>query len=259
MADANTLARRLREAYAGPTIAPLRDGLDPNDTQMAYDVQAINTAFWQDQGRTIVGRKIGLTSKVVQDQFGVDQPDFGVLFDDMQLQSGAVLSPARLLQPKVEAEVAIILGQDLGDGPYTKDDIAAATDCAAAAIEVVDSRISDWAITFADTVADNGSSAFFVLSDQRKPLDSLDLYTCGMVMEVNGAIVSHGVGAACMGHPLNSAAWLANLLYEQGAPLKAGDVLMTGALGPMAPLAVGDHVTARIGGLGHVQVSLGTQ
>jgi 2-keto-4-pentenoate hydratase len=121
-----------------------------------------------------------------------------------------------------------------------------------AAIEIVDSRIADWKITFADTVADNGSSAFFVLGEERKPLAGLDLYTCGMALEVNGALVSLGAGAACLGHPLNAAAWLARTLAAMGEGLKGGDVLLTGALGPMVTIRPGDAVEARIGGLGRV-------
>jgi 2-keto-4-pentenoate hydratase len=156
------------------------------------------------------------------------------------------------LQPKAEAEVALILAQDLNDPEATPESVAAATRCAVAAIEVVDSRIVDWRITFADTVADNGSSAFFVLGAERKPLAGLDLWTCGMVMEVNGKVASVGAGAACLGHPLIAAAWLARTLSLMGEGLKAGDVLMTGALGPMVTLTPGDHVKATIGGLGVV-------
>lgn len=250
MPDYEDLARQLRGAYAGPTIPPLRDGLAADDLEGAYRVQAINTQLWESKGRTIVGCKVGLTSPAVQKQLGVDQPDFGILFEDMALEDGAVLDAARLLQPKVEAEVALILGKDLDAPNCTPDDVASAVDYAVTAIEVVDSRIADWKITLADTVADNGSSAMFVLGNQKKPLKGLDLYSCGMVMEINGEIASIGAGAACLGHPLNAAAWLASTLSARGQPLKAGDVIMTGALGPMVALTLGDKVTAHIGGLG---------
>lgn len=255
MAIYEALARSLREAYGGETLAPLRADLAPDDADGAYAVQAINTAYWEGQGRRIVGRKIGLTSPAVQKQLGVDQPDFGVLFDDMALQSGAVVSSSALIQPKVEAEVAIVLAKDLDAVDCTAAQVAEATDYAVAAIEIVDSRIADWKISFADTVADNGSSAFFVLGEVKKPLRGLDLYSCGMVLELNGAVVSIGAGAACLGHPLNAAAWLASTLAQRGAALKAGDVLMTGALGPMAALTPGDRVTAHIGGLGSCSFS----
>jgi 2-keto-4-pentenoate hydratase len=244
------LARRLRDAYTGSAVPPLRDGLDPLDAAGAYAVQTINTRFWQAQGRRIVGRKAGLTAKAVQAQLGVSQPDFGVLFDDMRIPDGGHLDPARALQPKAEGEVALILGSELTDPDTGPKQVVAAIASAHAAIEIVDSRIADWKITFADTVADNGSSAFFVMSDKGYPLAGLDLYTCGMVLEVDGAVASVGAGAACLGHPLNAAAWLARTLVARGEPLQEGDILLTGALGPMVPLLPGQTVTARIGGLG---------
>jgi 2-keto-4-pentenoate hydratase len=244
------LAARLRAAYASDPVPPLRDGLEPTDAAGAYAVQAANTEFWLGQGRRIVGRKVGLTAKAVQAQLGVDQPDFGVLFADMEVPDGGTLLASTVLQPKAEAEVAIILGADLDDPDATAEIVAAAVECVVAAIEIVDSRIANWKITFADTVADNGSSAFYVLGSDRKPLAELDLWTCGMALEVNGAVVSLGAGAACLGHPLNAAAWLARTLAAQGAPLRKGDVVLTGALGPMVAIAPGDHVKASIGGLG---------
>jgi 2-keto-4-pentenoate hydratase len=245
-------AAALRAAYAGGAIAPLRDVLEPTDAAGAYAVQAINTRHWVEAGRRIVGRKIGLTARAVQAQLGVDQPDFGVLFADMEIADGGTLPASKALQPKAEAEIALILGSDLDAADATPATVAAAVDHAVAAIEIVDSRIADWKISFADTVADNGSSAFFVLGRERRPLDGLDLYTCGMALELNGAVASLGAGAACLGHPLNAAAWLARTLAALGEPLRAGDILLTGALGPMVALTPGDAVVARIGGLGAV-------
>lgn len=253
------VAARLRAAYKTRAVAPLRDALNPTDAEGAYAVQALNTRHWQAEGRSIVGRKVGLTAKSVQSQLGVDQPDFGVLFADMQIADGGVLDASTVLQPKVEAEVAIILSADLDKADATASDIAAAAQSVTAAIEIVDSRIADWKITFADTVADNGSSAFFVLGDGRKPLDGVDLYTCGMALEVNGALASLGAGAACLGHPLEAAAWLARTLAQVGDPLRAGDIVLTGALGPMVPIYPGDRVTAKIGGLGAVSFSYGAK
>jgi len=252
MQPAEEAAVRLRDAYKGKPVPPLRDLLGPVDSDAAYAVQRINTRHWETQGRRIVGRKIGLTASAVQKQLGVDRPDFGVLFQDMQIADGGVLQPAHVIQPKAEAEVALIFGRDLDKRDATAEDVFAAVESAVAAIEIVDSRIADWKITFADTVADNGSSAFFVLGRQRKPLPGLDLYTCGMALEVNGAIASVGAGAACLGHPLNAAAWLARTLAERGEPLRAGDVVLTGALGPMVPITPGNHIKATIGGLGSV-------
>jgi 2-keto-4-pentenoate hydratase len=172
----------------------------------------------------------------------------------MAVPNGGELDPVRVLQPKAEAEIALVLKADLHGPDVTPETVRAATSHAVAAIEIVDSRIADWKITFADTVADNGSSGFYVLGDEPRPLEGLDLFTCGMATLVNGAIVSVGAGAACLGHPLNAAAWLARTV-----PLRAGDVVLTGALGPMVALSRGDKVTAHIGGLGSVSFTLGRE
>ncbi len=251
-----TAAAALRAAYRKGAIAPLRGSLGPRDEAAAYAIQSINTNYWVGKGRRIVGRKIGLTAKAVQAQLGVDQPDFGVLFDDMAIASGGVLKASQVLQAKAEAEVALVLAHDLNTPGATAQDVLDAAGYACAAIEIVDSRIADWKITFADTVADNGSSAFFVLGDRKVPLDGLDLYTCGMVLEVNGKIVSIGAGAACLGHPLEAAAWLARRLSGLGEGLRAGDVILTGALGPMVAIEPGDRIKAKIGGLGEAMFSL---
>lgn len=252
MTSLEAAAERLRNAYHSGPVAPLRDALEPADAVGAYKVQSLNTEYWQAAGRRIVGHKIGLTAKAVQAQLGVDQPDFGVLFQDMEVADGGVLKAAAVLHPKAEAEIALVLKHDVQNVHATPDDIAAASEYAVAAIEIVDSRVADWKITFADTVADNGSSAFFVLGRERRGLDGLDLYTCGMALEVNGESRSVGAGAACLGHPLNAAAWLARTLAGNGVGLRAGDILLTGALGPMVTMKRGDHMVAKIGGLGQV-------
>lgn len=244
------LADRLRAAYSSGAVLPLRDGLEPGDAAGAYAVQAINTRFWESQGRRIVGRKAGLTAKAVQQQLGVDQPDFGVLFDDMRVADGGRLDPARCLQAKAEAEIAFVLGADLPLPETTVDAAAAAIATVHAAIEIVDSRIADWKITFADTVADNGSSAFFVLAEQGLPLTGLDLAGAAMTMTVNGEVASTGIGAAALGNPLNALAWLARTLAAAGEPLKAGDVVLAGALGPMVTLTAGDQVRTEVAGIG---------
>lgn len=255
--DPEAAATRLRAAYGATPIAPLRDALDPTDIEGAYAAQSINTEHWKRQGRRVVGRKVGLTSRAVQQQLGVDRPDFGVLFADMAIADRGVLIAAQTLQPKAEAEVALIMARDFADAEATPEAFAAAVDSAVCAIEIVDSRIADWKITFADTVADNGSSAFYVLGKQQRRVADLDLYTCGMALEVNGALASLGAGAACLGHPLNAAAWLARTLAARGEGLRAGDVVLTGALGPMVAISAGDHVRAQIGGLGDVSFSVG--
>jgi 2-keto-4-pentenoate hydratase len=259
LASHQTLAERLRSAYGGGPVPPLRDGLHPTDASGAYAVQAINTSHWRAAGRSVTGWKVGLTARAVQIQLGVDQPDFGVLFDDMAIIDGGVLDPSSVLQPKAEAEIALVLGRDLVGDDLDIDDIAQATDHAVAAIEIVDSRIADWKITFADTVADNGSAAFYVLGGERRRLEGLDLYTCGMALEVNGVLASLGAGAACLGHPLNAAAWLARTLRDRGERLRAGDVILTGALGPMVTLNRGDRVEAKIGGIGSAAFRFGSE
>jgi 2-keto-4-pentenoate hydratase len=257
VANADELAARLRTAYAKGAVAPLRDGLDGIDGDTAYRIQQINTEYWQGQGRRIVGRKIGLTAPAVQAQLGVSQPDHGVLFDDMLIPDGGTLAPEKTLQPKAEAEVALMLERDLAGAGCTVEDVMAACAYASTAIEIVDSRIADWKITFADTVADNGSSGFFVLGRERKPVAGLDLWSCGMVLEVNGKVASLGAGAACLGHPLAAAAWLVRTLTVVGQTLRAGDIIMTGALGPMVALRPSDKIQATIGGLGRCSFEFG--
>jgi 2-keto-4-pentenoate hydratase len=250
-------AELLRKAYSGDAVPPLRAYLHPLDAAGAYVVQEINTRFWEEQGRRIVGRKAGLTAKAVQAQLGVDQPDFGVLFDDMRVADGGALDPAKCIQPKAEAEIAFVLGADLPSSDTTAEQVAAAVATVHAAIEIVDSRIADWKITFADTVADNGSSAFFVLAGQGLPLAGLDLEGAAMEMAFDGEVVSTGVGAAALGNPLNAAAWLAQTLAARGEPLRAGDILLAGALGPMVALRSGVRVETRITGIGSCSFTYG--
>jgi 2-keto-4-pentenoate hydratase len=252
-----SLAERLRAAYLNGAVAPLRDGLEPTDAAGAYAVQEINTRFWQAQGRRVVGRKAGLTAKAVQTQLGVDQPDFGALFDDMRVADGGTLDPAQAIQPKAEAEIAFVLAQDLPSPDTTPEQVAAAVASVHAAIEIVDSRIADWKITFADTVADNGSSAFFVLADAGLPLGGLDLEGAKMEMSFDDEVVSTGIGSAALGNPLNAAAWLAQTLAARGEPLKAGDILLAGALGPMVALKPGVTVRAKVAGIGECSFTYG--
>lgn len=246
------LAERLRSAYSSGPVAPLRDGLSENDIGGAYAVQAINTSWWIEHGRRRVGQKVGLTAKAVQAQLGVSQPDFGILFEDMRIASGGRLTPQKVIQPKIEGEVAMIFAQTVDDPCTSREAVAAAILGAVPAVEIVDSRIADWKISFADTVADNGSSAFFVAGEEPRPLQDLDLWSCGMVLEVNGEVASVGAGAACLDHPLNAATWLARTLAERGQAIRAGDIVLTGALGPMVPLRPGSEVCLTIGGLGAV-------
>lgn len=234
-------------------VAPLTD-LAPGDLSAAYAVQRHNAERAIAAGRHLVGRKIGLTSKAVQAQLGVDQPDFGTLFADMQIE-GSVCAADTLIQPKIEAEVAFVLDRDIEDDLIEGPALMRAIGFALPALEIVDSRIESWKITIVDTIADNGSSARFVLGQDPRRLTDLSLGTAGMVMTRNGHDVSLGTGAACLGHPLNAALWLARTMAAHGAPLKAGDIILTGALGPMVPAARGERFEARIAGFEPVSVT----
>ena len=248
------LAERLRRAEeTGAPCGPIREHLPEGDVEAAYAVQRANTEFWTKQGRRLVGRKIGLTAKAVQRQLGVDQPDFGMLLADRTVGDGEEIYPGLVMQPRVEAEIALIIERDLTAERPTVADVIRATAFAVPAIEVVSSRIADWDIRIVDTIADNASFGLYVLGGPPRSLDGLDLRLCGMVMERRGEPISLGVGAACLGNPLNAAAWLARKMVEVGMPLQAGDVIMTGALGPMAPVDGGDVIEARISGLGSVR------
>ncbi|MFV2099379.1 2-keto-4-pentenoate hydratase [Micromonospora sp. LOL_014] len=253
--DIEAAAAALTGAYdTGVPCAPLRDRLLPvGDVAAAYTVQRGLVAGWTGAGRRRVGAKIGLTSPAVQAAFGVYQPDFGVLFADMAVPDGDEVDLAGLIQPRVEAEVAFVLGTDLPDGPATVVDVLRATDFLLPAIEIVDSRITDWDISIVDTVADNASSGLFVLGDRPVPPASVDLRGCGMVLESAGVPVSVGAGAACLGNPVHAVAWLASTMAAAGDPLRAGDVVLSGALGPMVPVTPGAAYEARIAGLGSVR------
>lgn len=250
IADKLMEAHRLRRP-----CAPVRDLLPEQDIAAAYAAQEINTQRRLAAGRRLVGRKIGLTSLAVQKQLGVDQPDYGMLFDDMAVPDGFELAPGTLIQPKVEAEVAFVLGRDLTDERLTIADILRAIDFALPAIEIVNSRIAEWKIGILDTIADNASSGLYVLGASPKKLDGLDLRQCGMVMERAGEPVSVGAGAACLGHPLSAVLWLAKTMARAGRPLQAGDTVLSGALGPMVTVAGGEVLEARISGLGSVRAA----
>jgi 2-keto-4-pentenoate hydratase len=250
------LAGALRiAAQEGRPIAPLRDELAAMGEAGAYAVQDFNTAFHLETGRRLTGRKIGLTSKSVQQQLGVDAPDFGMLFADMELGPDEEIAVGRVLQPKVEAEVAVVLERDLGGEQTTLSQLISAVAYVLPAVEIVGSRIRDWDIRLLDTIADNASSGLYALGTRPVKLADVDLRTCGMLMEREGEAVSLGVGAACLGHPLNAALWLARKMAEVGRPLQAGDVIMTGALGPMVAVAPGDVIDTTIAGLGAVKTA----
>lgn len=246
-------ARRLREAgRSRVACAPVRDLIGPTDLPAAYWVQELLTASRLDDGARVTGRKIGLTSDAVQAQLGVDQPDFGVLFDDMSFGDGSLIPTDRLLQPRAEAEIAFVLGADLADGPLDDAQIRSSVAHVVAALEICDSRIADWDISFGDTVADNASAGLYVLGTQPKTLADCEPAEVVMSMTINGTEVSTGTGAACLGDPLVALAWLARQAREFGEPLRSGQVILSGALGPMCSVRAGDVVTATITCLGTV-------
>jgi 2-keto-4-pentenoate hydratase len=249
-------ADRLREAArTGTPCVPVRDLIGPSDVAAAYAVQQRLTDARVAGGAVVIGRKIGLTAAAVQQQLGVDQPDFGVLFADMVCREDEPIPISRLLQPKIEAEVAFVLAQDLSGGPFDKARVRAAVAYAVAALEVVDSRIAGWDISLADTVADNASSGLLVLGADRKELDDFEPGEALMSMARQGEVVSQGSGAACLGDPLNALAWLAEKACDLGQPLRAGDLVLSGALGPMVAVREGDAFAADISGLGTVRAS----
>jgi len=262
MPGAAEALNRLSEARATRRpCAPIRGLLPAGDLDAAYAVQSDWVARQMVAGARIVGRKVGLTSPVVQKQLGVDQPDFGFLLDTMACPADVPIDIARTLQPKIEAEVAFVLAHDLTAPVIGPADVAAATAYVVAALEIVDSRIAAWDIDIVDTVADNASSGLFVLGDQRIKLGDLDLPACLMTLRRDGRdgrdgqVVSEGSGSACLGDPLIAVAWLAATARNHGRPLRAGEIVLSGALGPMVPVAPGDGFHAEISGLGEVRAS----
>ena len=220
----------------------------------AYRIQQRLNARRTEAGETIIGKKIGVTSKAVMNMLGVYQPDFGLLTDGMVYNEGQAIPANTLIQPKAEGEIAFILKKDLVGPGVSAADVIAATEGVMACFEIVDSRIRGWKIKIQDTVADNASCGVFVLGDRVvSPLD-VDLNTCGMVLEKNGEIVATGAGAAALGAPANAVAWLANTLGALGIPLKAGEVILSGSLAIMVPVVAGDSLRVSIGGIGGCSV-----
>ena len=220
----------------------------------AYRIQQQMIGRRLEAGERVVGKKIGVTSRAVMNMLQVYQPDFGYMLDGMIYNEGEAVPMERLIQPKAEGEIAFILKRDLLGPGVTAAEVLAATECVMPCFEIVDSRIRDWKIKIADTVADNASCGVFVLGDQARDPRTLDLALCGMVFEKNGQVIATGAGAAALGSPLNAVAWLANTMGELGIPLKAGEVILSGALAAMSPAQAGDHFRVSIGGLGSCAV-----
>jgi 2-keto-4-pentenoate hydratase len=256
---------RLAQAQATRVpCAPVRDLIGTDDLPAAYAVQQGLVQARIAAGATVVGRKIGATSEAVQRQLGVDQPDFGYLLDEMDVSDAArdggdPISMSTLLQPRVEAEVAFRLGRDIDvpEAEITLDFVRAAVEVALPALEIVDSRIAEWQIGFTDTVADCASSALFVVGTDERPLSELEPREVEMSLSINGEVRSAGNGAACLGDPLEALRWLAVQAARFGDPLRAGHLVLSGALGPFVPFAAGDQVVASISGFDPLSVKFG--
>ncbi len=240
---------------SGTPCAPIRDLVDGNDIARAYAIQRLFVDARVAEGHRRVGRKIGITSTAVQAQLGVDQPDFGVLLSDMGIEQNEVVDINRLLQPRIEAEIAFVLVRDIRDRKPSLARVTAAVGVALPALEIVDSRVADWDISIADTVADNASSAMYVLGDSSVEIGAIDPVAVRMVLCRNGDEVSTGTGAACLGNPLTALQWLARVAVEYDDPLRAGEVILSGALGPMVAVAPGDRYEATLTGLGSVSAT----
>lgn len=250
-----TCAEALRKAEAGRVALPLpltqsHPGLGVEE---AYSIQLLNVAERKARGARVIGKKVGLTSKAMQQFLGVSEPDFGHLFDDMLYDQEDLLAPGAFLQPKIEAELAFIMGETLQGPGITVADVLRSTAAVVPAFEIIASRIADWKIKIADTIADNGSSAALVLGSKLMPVDAVDLKYVGLVLEKNGRILDTAAGAAVLGHPALAVAWLANKLGTMGIGLERGEIVLAGSLTKAFEVAPGDVFTATFGGLGAVK------
>ncbi|NML27916.1 2-oxopent-4-enoate hydratase [Zoogloea dura] len=245
------LYEALRARRPIPPLTSRHPGMSLAD---AYHVQQRMIARRIEKGERVIGSKIGVTSKAVMNMLGVGQPDFGYLLDGMVYNEGESIAIDTLIQPKAEGEIAFLLKHDLQGPGVTAADVLAATEGVMACFEIVDSRIENWQIKIQDTVADNASCGVFVLGDQLVDIRDLDLSLCGMAMEKNGDVVVTGAGAATMASPINAVVWLANTLGSLGISLKAGDIVLSGALGAMVPVAAGDNLRIAIGEIGGCSV-----
>ena len=235
-------------------VSPLTDREPDITIDDAYQIQLRMIQRRLDAGEHVVGKKIGVTSKVVMDMLKVNQPDFGHLLSGMVYNEGQPIPAGSMIAPKAEAEVAFILARDLEGPGVTAADVLRATDCVMPCFEIVDSRIRDWKIKIQDTVADNASCGVLTLGGLRKSPRDLDLALAGMVLEKNGEIISTSCGASVQGSPVNAVAWLANTLGRLGIGLKAGDIILSGSQSPLVPVVAGDSLYCSVGGLGGTSV-----
>jgi 2-oxopent-4-enoate hydratase len=243
---------------AAKPVPPLTDRHPDLTIEDAYAIQTINIERRIAAGERVIGRKVGLTSKPMQELLGVDEPDFGVLTDAMLVEDGDLIPLSRLVQPRMEAELAFVMSRDLA-GPGIS--AAVALDAIAGvlpAVEVVDSRVADWKIKLVDTVADNASSGLLVVGGRMRPVSELDLRLLGVVVSRDGEVIDTGAGAAALGNPARCVAWLANKLGSFGAGLQAGDIVLPGAVHKMVPVQPGDVFRAEFAHLGPVTVRFST-
>lgn len=241
-------ALELRDAYRNGPVDPIADRLVPNDAEIGYRIQELNTAFWLNEGRRLSGRKIGLTSPAVQSQLGVGEPDFGMLFADMAITPGGSFAAVSVSQPRAEGELAFGIDRDLTDPELDEAAICDAITWMAPAIEIVGSRVKDWRIRIADTVADNASSACYCIGDDRRPFDRVKIDGLAMELFDGDEIVSQGPATACLGSPVNALIWLTRKMIAVGRPLAAGDVVLSGAFGPLAPMIAGHRYRVAMSG-----------
>ena len=236
-------------------VEPLTDREPDMAIEDAYHVSLRLLDRRLEDGEKIIGKKIGVTSKAVQNMLNVHQPDFGYLTDHMDYGNGEEIPVSEeMIQPRAEGEIAFILKKDLEGPGVTSADVIAATEAVMPCFEIVDSRVRDWNIRIQDTIADNASCGAFVLGDRAVDPRALELATVGMVVEKNGEIISTGAGAAALGSPVNCVTWLANTLGRFGIPLKAGEVILSGSLVPLEPVQAGDFMHVEIGGIGAASV-----
>ena len=236
------------------TVAPLTDREPDITIADAYQIQLRMIQRRLDAGEVVIGKKIGVTSKVVMDMLKVNQPDFGYLLSGMVFNEGEPVNTSKLIAPRAEAEVAFMLNRDLTGPGVTAADVIRATDCVMPCFEIVDSRIQDRKIKIQDTVADNASCGVLTLGGTRRSPRQLDLALAGMVLEKNGEIISTSTGASVQGSPVNAVAWLANTLGRLGISLKAGDLILSGSQSPLVPVKAGDSLHCSVGGLGSTSV-----
>lgn len=247
-------AARLREAGAAArTCAPVRDLIGADDLAAAYAVQRANHRHWISAGRRPIGAKVALSAKAIQEQMGVSAPTHGRLFADMCWAEGQEVPVSRLVQPKLETEIAVVLARPLDRVKTTVPDVLSAIAYAVPAFEVVGCRVEGWDVKIADFVADNSAASQIVLGTTPKKIGDFDPFRARMETRRAGDVVSTGVGAAVAGNPFAALAWLADALVAEGTPLGEGDVVMTGSLGPMALIAAGDRFEAEIEGLGRIE------